>query len=105
MGSVGRVGSSLWNERGEEGADEGPGGNQEAQVVKSRLALQSSLPPAVILLVLHPLIHDPLLKEGGRGQRQNERRGETRRDRERRGVKETQGEQEREREDRKMENT
>lgn len=63
-GLVGGVGGSLWDEGGEEGADEGPGGGQEAMVAGSSGSCRVlwNFLSTVALLILQPFIHDPLLR-------------------------------------------
>lgn len=62
---VGLVGPSLWDERGEEGADEGPRGGKEAWLRESSgslgLVLRASASFLPTVVILHALIHQTFL--------------------------------------------
>lgn len=63
---VGRVGPPLRDERGEEGADEGPRGGKEAWLRESSssslvLVLGASASFLTTVVVLHPFIHQTFL--------------------------------------------
>lgn len=58
---VGRLVPSLWDDGGEEGADEGPRGGEEAGIVDNGSRVPVPCPPGH---VLHPLIHQALLGHG-----------------------------------------
>lgn len=64
---VGLVGPSLWDERGEEGADEGPRGGKQAWLRESSssgslgLVLRASTSFLPTVIILHALIHQTFL--------------------------------------------
>lgn len=61
---IGRVWATLRNERGDEGADEGPGSGKKAHLSGGCGLLLSPprIPFLVALIFLHPIIHQSLLK-------------------------------------------